>query len=327
MPRRPLPPLPDAPLYTLFTPGVRFRTSSNGCDIRTSFLQRLPRVDRYYRYPLPLMPLAARWRIDPLRPGRQPQPRVAKAARPRRACRTSATASRRCATPGTCANRTSPTASAGSRREPSTGCLPPSGPGTGGPPTASRTSSPSARRPPPHRGLLRPRQRRHLPAGRHRLLHARTRRTPREDYYLVVSAFAPYKRVDLAIEACNRLGRKLVVIGSGQDAERLKALAGPTVQFLGWQPDEDLATTSAACRALLFPGEEDFGIVPVEANACGTPVIAFGRAGRPKRSCPSATTSRPGLVRGADGRFAGRGAGTVRTRGRPARPAAARGKP
>jgi glycosyltransferase involved in cell wall biosynthesis len=101
----------------------------------------------------------------------------------------------------------------------------------------------------------------------------------REDYYLVVSAFAPYKRIDLAIEACGRLGRRLVVIGTGQDERRLRRLAGPGVTFLGWQPDAEIRRHFQRCRALLFPGEEDFGIVPVEAQACGTPVIALGRGG------------------------------------------------
>jgi len=101
----------------------------------------------------------------------------------------------------------------------------------------------------------------------------------REDYYLVVSAFAPYKRIDLAVAACSKLGRRLVVIGTGQDAKRLRSIAGPTVKFLGWQTDEIISNHYRRCRALLFPGEEDFGIVPVEAQACGTPVIAFGRGG------------------------------------------------
>ncbi|MFO0848691.1 MAG: glycosyltransferase [Gemmataceae bacterium] len=101
----------------------------------------------------------------------------------------------------------------------------------------------------------------------------------REGYYLVVSALAPYKRFDLAVEACNRLGRELVVIGSGQEAAKLRAVAGPTVRFLGWQPDEIIRDHLRLCRAVLFPAEEDFGIVPVEAQACGTPVIAFGRGG------------------------------------------------
>ncbi|MFO0843711.1 MAG: glycosyltransferase [Gemmataceae bacterium] len=102
---------------------------------------------------------------------------------------------------------------------------------------------------------------------------------PRQDYYLVVSALAPYKRLDLAVEACARLRRRLVVIGCGQDAARLKTRAGGDVHFLGWQPDEVIRDHLRSCRALLFPGEEDFGIVPVEAMACGTPVIAYGRGG------------------------------------------------
>jgi len=101
----------------------------------------------------------------------------------------------------------------------------------------------------------------------------------REDYYLVVSALAPYKRFDLAVDACRRLGRRLVVIGSGQHAAKLRAAAGPGVEFLGWQPDEVIRDHLRRARALLFPGEEDFGIVPLEAQACGCPVIGFGRGG------------------------------------------------
>jgi glycosyltransferase involved in cell wall biosynthesis len=110
---------------------------------------------------------------------------------------------------------------------------------------------------------------------------------PREDYYLVVSAFAPYKRLDLAIEACNRLKRKLVIIGTGQTEARLRALAGATIHFLGWQPNEVVRDHLRRCRALLFPGEEDFGIVPVEAQACGAPVIAFGKGGATETVMPA----------------------------------------
>jgi len=109
---------------------------------------------------------------------------------------------------------------------------------------------------------------------------------PRENYYLAVSAFAPYKRLDLAIDACNQLRRHLVIIGEGQDQARLRALAGPTVRFLGWQSDAVIRDHFRRCRALLFPGEEDFGIVPVEAQACGTPVIAFGRGGATETVLP-----------------------------------------
>jgi len=116
---------------------------------------------------------------------------------------------------------------------------------------------------------------------------------PRENYYLAVSAFAPYKRLDLAIEACNRLKRRLIVIGTGQNQNRLQALAGPTVQFLGWQPDVTIRDHFRRCRALLFPGEEDFGIVPVEAQACGAPVIAYGRGGATETVVPPAGQREP----------------------------------
>lgn len=103
--------------------------------------------------------------------------------------------------------------------------------------------------------------------------------TPREDFYLCVSALAPYKRIDLAIEACQRLRRRLIVIGTGQEERRLRSLAGPTTELKGWQPDHVIRDHYRRCQALLFPGEEDFGIVPVEAQACGTPVIAYGKGG------------------------------------------------
>ncbi len=116
---------------------------------------------------------------------------------------------------------------------------------------------------------------------------------PRAEYYLVVSAFAPYKRLDLALEACRRLQRKLVIIGTGQDERRLRALAGPDVTFLGWRPDVEIRDHLRRCRALLFPGEEDFGIVPVEAQACGTPVIAFGRGGATETVLPAGGRREP----------------------------------
>jgi glycosyltransferase involved in cell wall biosynthesis len=100
-----------------------------------------------------------------------------------------------------------------------------------------------------------------------------------EDFYLVVSALAPYKRLDLAVQACAQLGRKLKVVGAGQDDRRLREVGGPHVEFLGWQDDAAVTELFRKCRAFLFPGEEDFGITPVEAQASGRPVIAFGKGG------------------------------------------------
>ena len=100
-----------------------------------------------------------------------------------------------------------------------------------------------------------------------------------EGFYLMVSAFAPYKRVDLAIESANARGFSLKIIGQGQEEKRLRRIAGPTIEFLGWQSDEQVKDWYSRCRALLFPGEEDFGIVPLEAMASGKPVIAYGKGG------------------------------------------------
>ncbi len=100
-----------------------------------------------------------------------------------------------------------------------------------------------------------------------------------DDYYLVLSRLVPYKRIDLAVEACKRLGRRLVIIGDGPDRERLEKLAGPQTEFLGRQPDSQVNHYASRCRALLFPGEEDFGMVPLEVNAAGRPVIAFKGGG------------------------------------------------
>jgi glycosyltransferase involved in cell wall biosynthesis len=102
---------------------------------------------------------------------------------------------------------------------------------------------------------------------------------PGGDFYLWTGALAPYKRIDLALEAFARLGSRLVVIGEGQDLSWARRVAPPNVRFLGRQPDRVLRRHYASCRALVFPGEEDFGIVPLEAQACGRPVIAYGRGG------------------------------------------------
>ncbi len=99
-----------------------------------------------------------------------------------------------------------------------------------------------------------------------------------EDYYLVLARLVSYKRIDLAIEACTLLGRRLLVIGDGPDRQRLAAKAGPTVKFLNHIPDAEVEYHVARCRALLFPGEEDFGMAPLEVAAAGRPTIAY-RAG------------------------------------------------
>jgi glycosyltransferase involved in cell wall biosynthesis len=99
------------------------------------------------------------------------------------------------------------------------------------------------------------------------------------DFFLVVSRLIPYKRIDLAVAAATRLGVKLKVCGTGRDMERLRRMAGPTVEFLGFVDNDVLPALMASCRALIFPGLEDFGITPVQAQAAGRPVIAYGGGG------------------------------------------------
>ena len=284
---------PDAPLFTLLhTPGsVSGRIEQ--LNPRTSALNRLPGVGRYYRYLLPAMPLAARWPIPDCDVVLSFSHCVAKAAVPPPGV------------PHVC-YCFSPMRYAWHLREAyfRRGAL--------GRVKASAAELVLSR--------LREWDRRTADRVTHFVAISRAVRdrirecygrdsvvihppvdtefyTPaavsRDDYYLVVSALAPYKRFDLAIEACNRLGRKLLVIGTGQEARRLRALAGSTVEFLGWQPDAVVRDHLRRCRALLFPGEEDFGIVPVEAQACGTPVIALGRGGVTETVRPLGEASDP----------------------------------
>lgn len=100
-----------------------------------------------------------------------------------------------------------------------------------------------------------------------------------EDFFLIISTLTPYKRIDLAIQLFNKIRRKLVIIGDGPQKEFLQNISGDTIDFLGFKDDKTTTEYLMNCRALIFPGEDDFGITPVEAMACGKPVLAFGRGG------------------------------------------------
>jgi len=102
----------------------------------------------------------------------------------------------------------------------------------------------------------------------------------KENFYLTMSRLVEYKRIDLVVKAFNEMpDKELIVIGDGPELDRLRKLAGPNVSVLGWQPFEAVKYYMQHARALIYPAEEDFGIVPVEAQACGTPVIAYGKGG------------------------------------------------
>jgi glycosyltransferase involved in cell wall biosynthesis len=110
-----------------------------------------------------------------------------------------------------------------------------------------------------------------------------------DDYYLMAGELVAYKRPELAVRAFNETGRRLVIIGGGEMLEELKRIAGPNISILGSQPFEVLKHHYARCRALIFPGEEDFGMVPVEAMASGRPVIAFRKGGATETVLPNVT--------------------------------------
>ncbi|HEV8029138.1 MAG TPA: glycosyltransferase [Stellaceae bacterium] len=115
-------------------------------------------------------------------------------------------------------------------------------------------------------------------------LHRRT-----EDFYLFVGQLVPYKGADVAIAAFNRMGKRLVVIGHGEDYQRLRKMSGPTVELVGWQDAATLQDYYARCKALVFVADEDFGMVPVEAMSAGRPVIAYGRGGALETVLPGKT--------------------------------------
>jgi glycosyltransferase involved in cell wall biosynthesis len=112
---------------------------------------------------------------------------------------------------------------------------------------------------------------------------------PKSGDYLIVSALVPYKRIDLAIDAFNSSGEKLKIVGTGPDFKKLRKRARPNISFLGQVPAEELRALYRKARALLLPGEEDFGITALEAQACGTPVVAFGRGGALESILPGQT--------------------------------------
>jgi glycosyltransferase involved in cell wall biosynthesis len=112
---------------------------------------------------------------------------------------------------------------------------------------------------------------------------------PPEPYFLVVSALVPYKRLDVAIEAASRLGARLKIAGTGPDEGRLRALGGATVEFLGAVEGDALRTLYRGAQALVLPAVEDFGIAPVEAMACGRPVVALGLGGATETVEPGVT--------------------------------------
>jgi len=99
------------------------------------------------------------------------------------------------------------------------------------------------------------------------------------NFDLIVSAFVPYKRIDLAVKAYTQYGYSLKIVGKGPQLKKLQRIASSNIEFLGWRSDEEIRELYRKCRLLVFPGEEDFGIVPVEAQACGKPVVAFGKGG------------------------------------------------
>lgn len=109
-----------------------------------------------------------------------------------------------------------------------------------------------------------------------------------DKYYLFVGRLVPYRRVDLLVEAFNKLERPLVIAGSGRDRERLETMAGPNINFLGYVPDENLPELMSRCQAFMFPGEEDFGIAPIQAMAAGRPVIAYAAGGARETVIPGA---------------------------------------
>ena len=114
-------------------------------------------------------------------------------------------------------------------------------------------------------------------------------RKEHNDYYLIVSTLSTFKKVDLAVKLFNKIGKPLVIIGTGHHYDYLKSIAAPNVVLLGYKDDKTVNEYMENCRAFIFPGEEDFGIAPLEAMACGKPVLAFGKGGALETVLPGVT--------------------------------------
>lgn len=272
---------PDAPLFTLLHDRGRMSPTIEAMTIHTSPLQRIPGVSRHYRHLLPVMPLAARsWRPEAVDVVISLSHCVAKSVRvpPGVPHLCYCFTPMRYAWDGRAAYLDGWTgkpvrkAMAGAALDRLRAWDQATARGV----TQFVAISETVRR---RIARCYGRDSRVIPPPVDTAFYTPAPTTPRAGPYLCVSALVPYKKLDHAVMACSASGRPLVVIGSGPERARLEKLAGPSVQFLGWQPDEVIRDHYRRCRALLFPGEEDFGIVPAEALACGAPVIALNRGG------------------------------------------------
>ena len=270
--------LPDAPVFTLVHEPECISETINRHPVHTSCLQRLPVVRGRFRHLLPFFPRAVeRFRPPPADLVISTSHCVAKGIRPPAGGQTPLLLLHPDAVRDLLRGvlRPPPPAAGGG----ATGAGPAAGMGParlgpGGPLRGHQRTRPGA-----HPTVLRPRGRRGLSAGRYGPLHAGTARAT-TGFDLVVSALVPYKRIDLAVRAYTRLGYPLTVVGTGTEDEGPAGDSRPE-RSASWagKSDEEIADLYRGCRCLVFPGEEDFGIVPLEAQACGKPVVAFGKGG------------------------------------------------
>ncbi len=279
--------LPDAPIYTLVFDPDGFHAEPDGApcqrwdrtavQVHTSFLQNLPGARRHYPKLLPLMPLAARrLKLPPVELVVCSDAAIAKAMTPAPESRVVCYCHSPMRYVWDLAETYRATLPAWLR--------PLWGPLVRRLRRADRAAAQRVDRFVANSRHVADRIRRHYDRDAVVIyppvdLPARPATQPRADYYLCVGQHVPYKRLDLAVAACRRLRRRLVVVGEGPDVRRLRQPGDPCVEFVGYQPEHAVCEHYRRARALLFPGEEDFGIVPVEAMAHGCPVIAFGVGG------------------------------------------------